>query len=99
MDNDDHVNNNNHSLTCTYCNDTLKRCVVYPCRNFFYDDNDPEKYSHLCGLCITCGKIKEIYFVNDPRVFFPPKYISNLELYNSKNTINLENECRIDKIV
>ena len=99
MDDDDHVQKNKISLTCDSCSHALKRCVVYPCRSIVYDDNDPLRHAHLCGLCEKCNKIKQIYFVNDTRVYFPPDCIYKLELYNSKNTLSLQDSCYTNKII
>lgn len=101
MGDDERVDENSLSnkLKCDTCFCNLKRCVVYPCRNILYDYDDPFRHAHLCGLCSTCGKIKEIYFSSDPRVYFPPEYIFRLELYNSTNTINLEHRCYVGKSI
>lgn len=63
---------------CTECEESLHRCIIHPCRDLVYDNNDPFIYAHLCGICILCKKIKRIYFSNDPRVYFPPSPIKDL---------------------
>ena len=67
------------TLSCSKCNNRLKRCIVHPCRNLKYDFNDTLRYSHLCGICIKCNVVADIYFVNDTRVYFPPLSISQLQ--------------------